>query len=116
MSSALRGSGGASAGVKTKREVAGSACVLAVRGSQREAGRSSGGSGTLRGPTRRSTTGAMISRQSLAARARSAGRMATCMSASAASNVAAVTFGPRPGPVPQAVDVASGVPASAAND
>ncbi len=73
-----------------------------IAGFHRLAGASPGSSATLRGPVRRSYSGAIDTRQLPAACARSAGVSSTCMSLSASANVAGLTSGPTEGPVPKA--------------
>ena len=80
-----------------------------IAGFHRLAGASPGSSATLRGPVRRSYSGAMETRQLPAACARSAGVNCTCTSFSASANVAAVTSGPTEGPVPKAGGMPGGV-------
>ena len=69
-------------------------------GVQIVAGASSGSRATLRGPVRRSSSGASDRCQLDAASSRSRRRIVTCTSFSASANVAADTGGPVTGPVP----------------
>src|SRR4249919_157246 len=69
-------------------------------GFQSAAGASVAAMATFRGPVRLSRYGAIDLRQAPAACCRSAGVMVTCMSFSASANVAGVTAGPEPAPVP----------------
>jgi hypothetical protein len=64
------------------------------------AGATSASSDTLRGPVRRSRSGASDRCQLAAAISRSAGRSVTCTSFSASANVDGDTGGPVTGPVP----------------
>ena len=66
-------------------------------GFQRVAGATSASSATLRGPTRRSSNGAIDVRQLAAAISRSAGVIVTCTSFSASAKVAGDTAGPDTG-------------------
>src|SRR5262245_47433576 len=70
-------------------------------GFQIVAGTSAAVIATLRGPVRRSTYCAIDVRHVSAACWRSAVVMVTCISFSAFANVAGVTSGPEPGPVPK---------------
>ena len=87
--------------------------VVRTVGFQLVAGRTWASSATLRGPTRRSRSGAIERRQLVAARLRSASVIDTCASFSASANVAEVTGGPDVGPVPK-VGGAPGVVAGGA--
>src|SRR6185295_19031410 len=69
-------------------------------GFHRVAGATSGSIVTLRGPTRRSSSGAIDRRQLAAAISRSAGVIVTCASFSASAKVDGATGGPETGPVP----------------
>ena len=80
-------------------------------GFQTVAGASVSASATLRGPVRRSRYCASDCRHESAACCRSAAVIVTCISFSASANVAAVTAGPEPAPVPN-VGGAPGVPAA----
>src|SRR5262249_58142813 len=68
-------------------------------GFQRVAGATPGSSATLRGPTRRSSCGAIDRGQLSAAISRSEGLIVTCISFSASANVAGDTGGPAAGAV-----------------
>src|SRR5437868_4459181 len=81
-------------------------------GFQSVAGASVASIATFRGPVRRSRYGASDSRHESAACWRSAGVIVTCISFSASANVAGVTTGPEPGPVPNV----GGAPGVAAVD
>ena len=76
------------------------AVVAMTDGSQRLAGCTFESRATLRGPMRRSRSGAIDRRQLAAARSRSAWVIDTCASFSASAKVAEVTGGPDVGPVP----------------
>ena len=69
-------------------------------GFQSVAGASVSAIATFRGPVRRSRYGASDRRHESAACCRSAGVIVTCISFSASANVAGVTAGPEPAPVP----------------
>jgi hypothetical protein len=75
--------------------------VAMTDGFQLLAGWTWASSATLRGPTRRSRSGAIERRQLAAARLRSASVIDTCASFSASANVAEFTGGPDVGPVPK---------------
>ena len=75
----------------------GPALAPASNGFQRVAGATSGSSATLRGPTRRSSSGAIDRRQLAAAISRSAAVIVTCASFSASAKVDADTGGPDAG-------------------
>jgi hypothetical protein len=65
------------------------------------AGATSGSSGTVRGPVRRSSIGAIVLRHVAAAIVRSLVVIVTCASFSASAKVAGVTSGPTGGAVPK---------------
>ncbi len=93
------GSGTLSAWLRTKASLAGPAGTPGSIGFHSSAGTSPAVSTALRGPIRRSTSGAIDVRQLPAAISRSADRIDTCISFSASANVEAVTSGPVPAEV-----------------
>ena len=72
-----------------------------MAGFHRVAGATFGSSAILRGPTRRSSSGAIDRGQLAAAISRSAALIVTCASRSASLNVDGETGGPDTGPVPK---------------
>jgi hypothetical protein len=100
IASSDEGSGASSAFDRTKRSRAGEAGMPGSIGFQSVAGASAAAMATFRGPVRRSRYGAIDCRHEPAACCRSAGVIVTCMSFSASANVAGVTSGPEPAPVP----------------
>src|SRR5262245_2178976 len=86
---------------RTNRSGADSAGAPGSAGFQSVAGASVSVIATFRGPVRRSRYCASDWRHELAACCRSAGVIVTCISLSASANVAAVTSGPEPTPVPK---------------
>ena len=84
-----------------------------INGFHRVAGGTSGASATLRGPTRRSNSGAIDRCQLAAAISRSAGVSVTCTSFSASAKVDGDTGGPAAGAAPK-VGGAPGVAADGA--
>ena len=98
--------------LRTNRSRAGPAVTPGSSGFQRVAGASVGSSATLRGPVRRSSSGAIDVRQLAAAILRCASVIVTCTSFSASANVAGVTSGPTAGAVPNVGGApATGLPA-----
>src|SRR3982750_457512 len=101
MAASFDGSGAASPAVRTNRSRAGPLGTPLIAGFHCVAGASSGASATLRGPARRSSSGAIDRRQFAAAMSRSGALIVVCISFSASSNVAAETGGPDSGPAPK---------------
>ena len=90
-----------SVALRTKRVDARAAVICpAAPDSRAWPARPFGSIATLRGPVRRSRSGAIDARQLAAAIWRSAGVIVTCASFSASANVVGVTGGPDTGPVP----------------
>ena len=85
---------------RTNRSGADSAVTPGSAGFQSVAGASVSAIATFRGPVRRSRYCASDWRHEPAACCRSAGVIVICISLSASANVAAVTSGPEPAPVP----------------
>src|SRR5437667_11317970 len=85
---------------RTNRSPGGDAAIPGSIGFQSVAGASVAAIATFLGPVRRSKYWASEVRQESAACCRSAVVMATCISFSASANVAGVTGGPAPAPVP----------------
>src|SRR5438876_11161620 len=85
---------------RTNRSRDGAAAIPGSIGFQSVAGASVASIATFRGPVRRSKYCASDVRHESAACWRSAGVMVTCISFSASANVAGVTGGPAPAPVP----------------
>src|SRR4051812_2151354 len=102
MSSSLVGSLPAGAVPRTKRLPAGPTVSPGRAGFHWLAGATVGSSATLRGPVRRSYSGASDTRQLAAAWARSAAVYVTCASFSASAMVVGEIAGPTTGPVPNA--------------
>ncbi len=100
MSASLAGSGTASLALRTNASRVGPGDSPASTGFHRVAGATSGSSAIFRGPTRRSSSGAIDRRQLAAASSRSAALIVTCASLSASANVDAATGGPDAGAVP----------------
>src|SRR5581483_3730738 len=100
MASSDDGSGAPSAFDRTNRSRDGNTASPGSIGFQSVAGASVASIATFRGPVRRSRYGASDWRHESAACWRSAGVIVTCTSFSASANVADVTTGPEPVPVP----------------
>src|SRR5216683_7989382 len=107
MSSSRAGSGPGSILLRTNRLRSGPADLPGSAASQWDQGANSASSATLRGPTRRSYSGAIALRQLAAASLRSASCNSTWTSFSASAKVSGDTSGPTGG----AVAKAGGVPA-----
>src|SRR5512140_856791 len=102
MSSSLAGSLPAAALLRTKRLRAGPTASPGRAGFHWLAGATVGSSATLRGPVRRSYSGASDTRQLVAAWVRWAAVYVTWVSFSASAMVVAEISGPTTGPVPKA--------------
>src|SRR4051794_38886919 len=88
--------------LRTNRSLAGTRSDgAAAAGSQRVAGETSAASATFLGPTRRSSSGAIVRCQLAAAMSRSGCVIVTCASFSASAKVEPETGGPVTGPVPK---------------
>src|SRR6201994_2514545 len=107
MSSSLVGSGPGSILLRTNMLRSGPAALPGSAASQWDQGANSASSATLRGPTRRSYSGAIALRQLTTASLRSASLNSTWTSFSASAKVSGDTSGPTAG----AVAKAGGVPA-----
>ena len=101
MSASLAGNGAARPRSARTGRVSGPCARSVSTGCQRVAGETCGSSATFRGPTRRSSSGAIDRRQLAAAISRSDALVVTCASFSASANVAAETGGPDAVPVPK---------------
>src|SRR5262245_19487338 len=99
MSASFAGSGPGSALLRANASRDGPTACPPRFGFQRVAGATPGSSATLRGPTRRSSCGAIDRGQLSAAISRSEGLIVTCISFSASANVAGDTGGPAAGAV-----------------
>src|ERR1022692_2744954 len=102
MSASVAGSCPGSFLVRINRSRAGPRLWPGKTGSHCELGARDGSNPTLRGPVRRSYSGAMVVRQLPAATARSVPVSSTCMSFSASAKVEGDTSGPTAGAVPNA--------------
>src|SRR5439155_18189220 len=100
MASSDDGSGEPSGFDRTNRSRDGEAAIPGSIGCHSVAGASVAAIATFLGPVRRSKYCASDVRHESAACCRSAGVMVTCISFSASANVAGVTGGPAPAPVP----------------
>src|SRR3954451_23097780 len=101
MSASLAGSGVAAAALRTKRSRAGPVDPATNAGFHCVAGETLASIAIFRGPTRRSSSGAIDCRQLAAAISRSGGVSGTRARLSASSKVDAETAGPVTGPVPK---------------
>src|ERR1700760_3332891 len=102
MSSSLVGTGPGSTLLRTNTLRSGPAGFPGSAASQWDQGANSGSSATLRGPTRRSYSGAIALRQLATASLRSASLNSTWTSFSASANVSGDTSGPTAGAVAKA--------------
>ena len=114
ISVSLDGNASLSPWLRTNRSRSGWLLPPMRAGRHSVAGETDGSSATLRGPVRRSSSGAIDVRQLAVAISRWSGLIVTCASFSASAKVAGETGGPDSGPVPK-VGGAPGV-AGAADD